>query len=177
MCLPHDALRDLGGRLYLGGAVHATLMLVETDDLTVRIQHVAAYPDGFSFVVAIWCDEPAHVLHAAAEALDFNPHRRGARSPAQLHVLVELPDGTTLVPMHGGQHYTEPCLQQVSAEGDDGFYTVELVAPALPADGPVTFVLEWVSRGIDGARATLDAALLAEAVARAVPLFEVTDAP
>ena len=177
MVLPHDALRGVGEQLYLGGPVDVTLTLVDTEDLAVRIQHVAAYPHGFSFVVALWSDEPAHVMHEAAEALSFNPHRRGRRSAAQLHVLVELPDGTTLVPAHGGQHYTEPRLEQVTAYGEHGFYTAELVAPILPADGPVTFVFEWASRGIAGARATFDAALLAEAATRAQPLFAVADRP
>ena len=176
LCLPHDALRDLGGRLYLGGAVDATLTLFETDDLAVRIQHIAAYPDGFSFVVAVF-GEPYHELVDVAETLDFNPHRRGRRSPKHLHVLVELPDGTVLVSMHGGHHYTEAYLQRTREDGSDEHYEAELVAPVLPAEGPVTFVFEWVARGIDGARATLDGGLLAAAASRAQPLFEVADLP
>ena len=176
LCLPHDAIRHYRDLPYLGAPVDVDLALAAADGVLVRVRHVVAHPGGFSFALQIWLSEPDLDLPECAETLDFNPRRNGGRTPENLYVAVELPDGTSITSAYNGQSGDQPVLWLIYEGGEPPHYEFELVAPiALPEQGAVTIVFDWAARGIVNARGSIDAAALTEAARAARPLFVVAD--
>ena len=176
LALPHDVIRDVRDVVYTGGAVDAELLLVERDEIVVTARHLSAYPGGFAFVLHIWLSEPDDDLFEVTETLWHNPRRGGGRDRTNVHVTVELPDGTSLTGSYNGKRADEPGLELYSSSGHPDHFEGELVAcVAAPDTGPVTIVFDWPAREIVGARASIDGARMSEAARRAQPLFAVAD--
>src|SRR5829696_1380224 len=108
VCLPHDALRDPRGVLFVGGPVAAELLIAKTDDAAIVARHLAAYPDGFSFEFVIRLRERDADLSRCTETLHFNTQRR--RDPDNVYLGIELADGRSLSPPSQGQRADEPAL-------------------------------------------------------------------
>jgi hypothetical protein len=177
VCLPHDALRDPYGLLFVGAPVDVELVVAKTDDVAVVVRHVSAYPDGFSFVLVIRLRQPDNTLFEVARTLHFNPRRGNRQSPGNIYLRVELADGRSLTPPYTGQHGEEPGLQSLGGNASAGCFSAEFAASLLPTSGDVVFVCDWARYGIVSARAKVPATRLTTAAARAKPLWEVDDSP
>ena len=176
-CLPHDAVRDPYGLLFVGAPVAVELLIAKTDDVAVVVRHVAAYPDGFSFVLVIRLRQPDAAVYELTRTLHFNPRRGNRQSPEHLYLRVELADGRSLTPPYEGQPGDEPFLQSLGGNATAACVSVEFAASVLPTSGNVVFVCDWARHGIVGARASVAASRLRTAAARAQPLWEVDDVP
>jgi hypothetical protein len=82
---------------------------------------------------------------------------------------------TNLEQRHGldeGPAPDPPVLRLVRWEGYDRLaWEVDVWVWGLPAPGPLAFVCEWPARGIPESRVEIDAGLVLEAAARAVPIW------
>jgi hypothetical protein len=71
----------------------------------------------------------------------------------------------------------QPVMVEAGVGGEGGrlgrgaFWDLELAIQSLPPPGPLAFVCEWAARGIPEVRVEIDAGLVLEAAAAAVPFF------
>jgi hypothetical protein len=82
---------------------------------------------------------------------------------------------TNLTQRHGfdeGPAPDPPTLRLVRWEGYDLLaWEVDMWVYGLPTPGPLAFVVEWPARGIPETRAEIDASLVLEAAAQAMPIW------
>ncbi len=178
ICLPHDALREPGGALYVGAAVPAELIVASTPNVAVVIRHIACYPGGFSFVLVVRCRQPQPSLQDAAETLFFIEGDPKKPRPSNIYLRVEFGDGRTLGVVSSRQDAAVPVLRALGGGGTSQCFQAEFAVPVLPPeDGEVSFVVDWGAAGIRNARAALPAGLLTKHSAAATSLWPVADKP
>src|SRR4051812_13622818 len=86
MCLPHDALRDPYGLLFIGGTVNVELLVAKTADVAVIVRHICAYPEVFSFVLLIRLRKPDSALPESTRTLPLNSQRGNRQSPERVYL-------------------------------------------------------------------------------------------
>jgi hypothetical protein len=165
----------------LGGTVAAEFVLARGRDAVVGLSGLTAFPNGFSFSLTAVLrqeDRRGRALHDAfhRDFLDDEPP-----APAFLRLGVQFADGSVASNL-GGHPYlsptadpTGPLLMQEGGGGGGRRYDLGFWVWPLPPPGPVTFVCEWPAHGIGESRADVDAQLIRDAAARAIPLWPDTD--
>jgi hypothetical protein len=155
---------------YIGGAVPVELVVARTADTACVVQHLAAHPDGFSFLFVVRAREAQKTIFEGAETLLHNYEEPGERQG--IHLRVELSDGTVIGVPRSGRHADDPVLFAAHGGGGHEGFAVEYHVDLLPPLGTrLTFVCDWAPRGIHDARAGLDGDLLVEAAKRAERLW------
>lgn len=154
-----------------------------------RFKLVRGYPNGFAFLLRVrWglVADPSEQLPwpfpdwGSPDPLDSEPF-----PDALLRFGVQFADGRKVTNLDQYPFVPEdlPLDQPVMVEGGGGvgseggrlgrgaFWDLELVVQPLPPPGPLTFVCAWPGRGIPEVRAEIDAGLVLDAAAAAVPFF------
>lgn len=161
----------------LGAVVGPEVVLARTDDAAVGLGGLVAYPNGFSFTITAFLrrdDRRGRGFHLSFHRDFFDDESPG---PEFLRVGVQFADGGAATNLAGFPHFAagaEPAGPLLMTDGGGGSgrrYEMSFWMWPLPPDGPVTFVCEWPARGIAESRTEVDARLIRDAAARAVPLW------
>jgi hypothetical protein len=163
----------------LGVALPIRLLLARTESAAVLVQHVTVYPKGMHFELSIYrrsapedpTTDPWHAFHMWRHTV-----RGGELPPELLRFGVQLADGskaTTLGPHpYGPDRPPEhPVLLQHGGGGGGLRYDMGLWLWPLPPAGPLGFVVEWPSEGIEETRVEIDAEPIRKAAQEAETLW------
>lgn len=166
----------------IGAGVAAEVVLVRTADVAVAVTGLLAFPTGFEYTLTA-------VLRRERDGRRFGPGMRQmfrgfGDEPLLDEFLrfgVRFSDGrvaTNLVPHHlapeGSESGGPVLVPQGGGGGGRGYDMRHWVWP-LPPDGPLTFVCQWPAFGAPESSASIDARLIREAAARAIPLWPEDD--
>jgi hypothetical protein len=159
----------------LGGIVQMQLTLVRNESLAVAVMDARAYPTGLEFTVSVRRRRKGRT-RLEAPPLWWDRPLRGEIPPELLRFGVQFADGrkaTSLTfPHRPDEEPSGPVLAPRSGSGggaqwDHGFWLYPL-----PPSGPLAFVCEWPSEGIELTRQEVDAEVVREAAGRAEVLWE-----
>jgi hypothetical protein len=158
----------------LGGAVAAEIILARGDEAVVGVSGLTAYPNGFTFTVTAVLrreDRRGRGFHLA-----FHSDFTDGAEPEFLRLGVQFADGGTATNLGGYPDFsatdrTGPLLMHDSGGGGGRRYDMNYWVWPLPPPGPVTFVCEWPAKAIAESRAEVDAQVIRDAAARALPLW------
>jgi hypothetical protein len=163
------------------GIVPVELILARTPERAVGLTGIRAYPTGFACTLhlrlrQIIAGEQSFFGTGMFDMLELDP--AGELGDYYLRVGVGFADGrkATNLQRHrdleNGSAPDPPVLRLFRWEGYDLLaQEVDVWVYGLPPPGPLAFVCEWPARNIPETRAELDARLVLEAAARAVPIW------
>jgi len=168
----------------LPGSAGIELLLAHNDEAAVAISELRAYPAGFSFMVSVVLrqDDGSDVLGDLTRRM-HSRHGSGELPAEFLRLGIEFADGAVAsniggrIPVSDQATPEAPLLMPDSGGGGDRRYDMNYWVWPLPPDGPVTFVCAWPVVGIGESSATVDAAVIHAAAARAVMLWPEDLAP
>jgi hypothetical protein len=171
----------------LPGVAPIALVLARTDDTLVGVTDVRGYPNGFVFLLRLrW----GLVTDPDEEVPWPFPHW-GSPDPLDgdlfpdelLRFGVQFADGRRVTNMDRYPSVPEdlppnqPVLVEAGVGGEGGrlgrgaSWDLELAIQPLPPRGQLAFVCAWPGRGIPESRVEIDAGLILDAAAAAVPFF------
>jgi hypothetical protein len=171
----------------LPGVAPVSLVLARTEATVVGVTDVRGYPNGFVFLLRLrW----GLVADPAEEVPWPFPHW-GSPDPLDgdlfpdelLRFGVQFADGRKVTNMDRYPFVPEdlppdqPVLIEAGVGGEGGrlgrgaSWDLELAVQPLPPPGPLAFVCAWPGRGIPESRVEIDAGLILDAAAAAVPFF------
>jgi hypothetical protein len=164
---------------WVGGVVPVELVVARSEQAGVVVRGIVAYPDGFAFTLESFLHRSVkrsrrrRPFHAFGRWDDEDD----TMSDETLRFGISWPDGGRATNLDGwGRGWpdaTEPAhgMEEGSGGGSDRHYSWEYWAWPLPDSGPLRFVCEWPAYGIPETFAPVDAALFADAVGRAFPVW------
>jgi hypothetical protein len=165
----------------LPASVPLALELARTDNVAIAVHGGLAYPNGFAFRLALLRRTPP-------ESEFGNPfhhwHRaRGELTDEMLRFGLQFPDGSKAT-VFGQQRAlgakdgpSGPVLMQRGGGGGGRSWDFGFWVWPLPPDGPLAFVVEWPSEGIELTRAEIDGAVVRAASEHAETLWPDDDGP
>ena len=159
-------------------------MLVRTDELALFVHSGRAYTRGFEFALGLHTQEPRERRDCR---IDDGLARRAPRRSSTTSCSASASPTQTAgrrpssIRVRGGGDPERPetpdiVLMQRGGGGGGASWDFRFWAWPLPPDGPLEFVAEWPSEGIELTRAEVDSAVVREAAARAVTLWPNGDA-
>ena len=163
------------------GVVPVELVLARTPQRAIGLTGIRAYPVGFACTLhlrlrQIIPGEQSFFGTGMFDMLELDP--AGELADYYLRFGVGFADGrkATNLQRHrdfeNGSPPDPPALRLLRWESYDLLaQEVDVWVWGLPPPGPVTFVCEWPARGIPETRAEIDAGLVLEAAAQAVPIW------
>jgi hypothetical protein len=159
---------------YIGGPVPTEVIIHTSDGLAVLVRHIAAFPDGFSFLLALrqvevpanWPNEIGDFL---AGAVRPSRDKYPVRKP---YLAVAFADGTVIDSGYSGMPGETPRLEFQGGGGTDGYLECHVWCPRLPSRGHVRFRFSWPAKNVELAEGTLDGRLLRSAAKDARPLWD-----
>lgn len=172
----------------LPGVAPVSLLLARTEDTVVGLTDVRGYPEGFVFLVRVrWgrvVDPYAELPWPFPDWGSPDP-LAGEAFPAELlRFGVQFADGRKVTNMDmypfvpEGLPADQPVLVEGGGVGSEGgrlgrgaYWDLELAVQPLPPPGPLAFVCAWPARDIPEVRVEIDAELVLDAAAAAVPFF------
>ncbi len=151
-------------------------VLARTGDVALAVRDGLAYPNGFTFGFSLRRraprsgpgDDPIHHWHGV---------RGGEIPPEALRLGVQLADGSKATIFDGHRWFATadrpdgPVLVQRGGSGGMHSWELAFWVWPLPPPGPLAFVCEWPSEGIELTRVEVDADAIREAAARAEILW------
>jgi hypothetical protein len=157
----------------LGVGVPVRVVIVRSDTIALSLDSFVAYSTGVAFTLT------GRVRPGAGRDLRsithevFSPHRQGRSG---LLLGVQLVDGSRstgghLPPDDGDGAPRGPLLAGHGGHGGGLEFAMQYWLWPLPPPGPITFVCQWESEGIDETRAVIDAAPTLEAALRSEQLW------
>ena len=163
------------------GIVPVELILARTPQRAIGLSGIRAYPTGFGCTLHLRLREdiPGEqsnfgVFNMFGDGVD----PAGEFADYYLRFGVGFADGrkaTNLAQRHNfdeGPAPDPPTLWIIRWEGYDRLaWEVDVWVYGLPPPGPLAFVVEWPARDIPESRVEIDAGLVLEAAARAVPIW------
>lgn len=161
----------------LPAAFDLALTLIRTDGLAVAAHAGLAYPNGFTFRLQLLLrkvpdaphGDPFHHWHAAA--------RTGAIPEEAFRFGLQLADGSKATVFGGHRFFARtdrpdgPVLIQRGGGGGMHSWDFAFWVWPLPPEGPLAFVSEWPSEGVELTRREIDTAPIRDAAARAETLW------
>jgi hypothetical protein len=166
---------------YLGGVVPLELLIARSDAAAFGVRNLVAYPDGFELTLSAWVRKPARGRRGRFhQSIILNPmdHDGDDLPPELLRFGIEFPDGASVTNLDEpswslSPDATEPAhgLESHSGGGSDDHYEQQWWAWPLPTAGTLAFVGEWPAYDIAETRVEIDAALIIDAAARAMPVW------
>jgi hypothetical protein len=165
----------------LPAAFPLALELARTENIAIAAQGGVAYPNGFAFRLVLL---RRTMLESHAGHPFHHWHRgRGQLEDDALRFGVQFSDGgkATVFDRHrwmGGEGTPSgPVLMQRGGSGGGRTWDFGFWVWPLPPDGPLAFVVEWPSEGIELTRAEIDASIVGEAAKQAETLWPDEDGP
>jgi hypothetical protein len=160
----------------LGSAVPLQLMLARTESVVVAVLGATAYPTGVELTVSV---RRRGKGRTALEEPPFGLHRplRGQIPDEVLRFGVQFADGRKATSLGAFRRPPEeapahPVLTPHGGGGGGGQWNFSFWLYPLPPAGPLAFVCEWPSEGIELTRHEIDAELIRESAGRAKVLWE-----
>ena len=154
----------------LGVSTGLRLILARTEDAVVALIDAVAFTVGVEFTLSVLRRRPAEIDHFDHPFEIFLPGRKaGAELPPELlRFGVQFADGRKATTTGGPAMPTEgdplgPLLWPGGGGGGGDRWDQSFWLWPLPPPGPVSFVVEWPSEGIELTRHELDAAPILEA--------------
>jgi len=160
----------------LPGAFPLWLVLARTGDVMLAAHGGLAYTNGFCFTVSLRRrraregpgDDPIHLWHTA----------RGREIPPDaLRLGIQFGDGSKATVFDGHRWFRTverpegPILLQRGGNGSSHSWELGFWAWPLPPQGPLAFVCEWPSEGVELTQAVIDAEVVHDAAERAEILW------
>jgi hypothetical protein len=145
----------------LGVAVAVEALLVNTGEIAVAVGGVTAFPTGVSLSFLVFTRE-ASLIEMPADEPRFGVGFADGRKATTL----SWPSARPWDPPPD-----EPVLARRSGGGGGFSYRHGLWLWPLPPDGPLELVCAWPAKGLEEARATVDAGPIRAAAARAIELW------
>jgi hypothetical protein len=171
----------------LPGVAPVTLVLARTDETLVGVTDVRGYPNGFVFMLRLrWglvADPDEEVPWPFPHWGSPDPLDGDLFPDELLRFGVQFADGRRVTNMDRYPFVPEdlpadqPVLVEAGVGGEGGrlgrgaSWDLELAVQPLPPPGPLAFVCAWPGRGIPESRVEIDAGLMLDAAAAAVPFF------
>ena len=164
------------------GVVPVELVLARTPQRAIGLTGIRAYPTGFACTLHLRLrqiipgEQSFFGIFGMFDMLELDP--AGELGDYYLRVGVGFADGrkATNLQRHrdfeNGSPSDPPALRLVRWEGYDRLaWEVDVWVWGLPPPGPLAFVCEWPARIIPETRVEIDAGLVLDAAATAVPFF------
>jgi hypothetical protein len=159
---------------YIGGPVASEVVVHVSNGIAVLVRHIAAFPDGFSFLLALrqvqvpqnWFKEIGEFLGGAMRP---SKDKLPVRKP---YFAVAFADGTVIDSGHSGMPGDAPYLEFQGGGGTDGYVECHVWCPRLPSRGHVRFRFSWPAKKVALAEGVLDGRLLRSAARNARPLWD-----
>jgi hypothetical protein len=152
--------------------VPITVLLARTDDVALALEQVSAYPNGFTFNLAIMRspfrrDDQSQHMHfwmrnAPRIGLEFADGSRVAGN--HMSPLGEIAKDERGMPV-------EPYLRTAGGGGGGHHFAMRFWCYPLPPPGPITVYVEWSPVGIPETQTVINADPIREAAERAVVLW------
>jgi hypothetical protein len=160
------------------GVVPVELLLARTEQRAIGLTGIRAYPNGFAFTLGVRLRQviPGEQTRFGMFGGEVDPS--GEFADYYLRLGVQFADGRTATNL--GHHHRgleagrpdPPLLTGTGGGGHDGrVWDHDYWVWGLPPLGPLACVCEWPARGIGESRVQVDARLVLEAAARAVPIW------
>jgi len=176
----------------LPGVASVSLLLARTDNTVIGLTDVRGYPDGFVFLLRVrWglvADPYEEVPWPFPDWGSPDPLGAEPFPDALLRFGVQFADGRKVTNLDMYPFVPEdlppdqPVLVEGGGVGSEGgrlgqgaFWDLELAVQPLPPPGPLAFACAWPGRGIPEVRVEIDAGLVLDAAAAAVPFFALED--
>jgi hypothetical protein len=176
----------------LPGVAAVSLVLARTDNTVIGLTDVRGYPNGFAFVLRVrWglvADRDEQPPWPFPDWGSPDPLEDEPLPDALLRFGVQFADGRKVTNLDQYPFVPEdlppdqPVLVEGGGVGSEGgrlgrgaLWDLELVVQPLPPPGPLAFVCAWPARGIPEMRVEIDAGLVLDAAAAAVPFFASED--
>jgi hypothetical protein len=169
------------------GIVPVELVLARTPQRAIGLSGIRAYPVGFGCTLHLRLREviPGEQSNFGAfNMLGDRVDPAGEFADYYLRFGVGFADGRKATNLDHRRDLDEgpppdpPSLRLVRWEGYDRLaWEVDVWVWGLPPPGPLAVVCEWPARGIPESRVEVDAGLVLEAAARAVPIWPGQAAP
>lgn len=167
----------------LGVGLPIRLVLVRTDELAVLIDHVSAYPTGFTFELSLNLREEPESPMDLDEVIHGSVRwsRKGSQelSPELFRFGIRFADGSKVTNVNPGAWPREkdeapsgPFLVGRSGGGGGTRWEQGFWVWPLPPDGPLAFVCEWPARGVPMTEHEVDATAIREAASRTEVLWQ-----
>ena len=163
------------------GVVPVELILARTPQRAIGLSGIRAYPTGFACTLHMRLREvvPGEQSNFGAfNMLSDAVDPAGEFADYYLRLGVGFADGRKATNLDHRRDLDDipspdpPTLWLVRWEGYDRLsWEVEVWVWGLPPPGPLAFVCEWPARDIPESRVEIDAGLVLEAAARAVPIW------
>lgn len=163
------------------GCAFGTL-LARTDDVALGISGLMAFPTGFSFLLSLHRRVPSPRGPGWGDPWHHRPPTSGEPVPEVLRFGIQFSDGRKATTLDGfpdldprdpGQLPPGPVLiHRVGSGGGELSFEQGYWVWPLPPPGPLAFVCEWPSEGIELTRAEVEAGVLTAASGRAQVLWD-----
>lgn len=160
------------------GSVPAEALLVRTETVAVAVGSLRAYPNGFEFTLHVrQRRDDEDFRYGLSDPFGRHPRMRGVTEPEQaMRLGILYGDGRRAAT---GRHAPYPdqvapdelVVMQGGSHGSDRRWDGDFWVHPLPPDGPVTFVVSWLAKGVAEARAQVDGAAIRAATDRAIEVW------
>ena len=149
-----------------------TLHFDRSEQAAVAIIGIAAYANGFEFVLA-------RRIRPGTPGLDEDPtpEMRRRREPEDFPISVQFSDGRTATSgrPRGDREPTGPILQSRGGGGTSHSQLFRWWVWPLPPAGPLEFICQWQVYGISETRIGVDGQLILDAARRSIQLWPEDD--
>lgn len=179
---PADPLQDIRPGPWVGGVLPVEVVVGLSNSAAVVAGRIIAYPDGFRIEVTTYLHRSVRIPDGPPWHLGLMGHRvpgQGRGVPDEmLRFGLAWPDGRQATNLDDWDRWPPPepeesghGLEINGGGGSQNEFRADCWAWPVPGPGDLQVVVAWPAYGIAETRTTLDGAAIAEAAARARPVW------